>query len=607
MEIDDIIKGSLDDALKSIDQLISNNPNDTIKYQLMKSDIYNFHGEYNKGLELALEVKNQEPNNEEKLYALVLLVEISDKLAKFNMVEKFFHDAECIIKNNDNYEIDKLKCRLYRNWGRTCSRLGNYDTGLEYLEQALVTCEQLNDNHELAAILNNMGINYWYKGDLDKTLDYYNKALAILLINGDQKEIARIKANLASIHWDKGDLDQSLSYLQEALKIFEEFGDPQEISTTLNNIGIIFKDMGELDSALQYYKLALEMRLNIGNQQYIAISFSNIGFAYKDKGELELALDYYDKALKIFNEIGNNKDIASTLGRIGSVYNEKGELEQALEYYEKSLTIFEEIGNQKDIATTLNDIGRVYFSMGEYSIAMKYFLDSLDIFLDQELVLYLPRIYFNLIRIHIELDNIDKANQYSEKLNDISQTKHDLRTSHLNKMATALQLKTSKRLSKKMSAQPIFEEIMNAAISDYNLTILAMVNYCELLLLEFNTLKEEDVLQEIIALSERIYTMAQNNKIYPLMIKSLFLIAKLHQIEFKFDMVEETLQEAYLLTIDKNLATFQYQVEAEKKKFEEEITLWYELAQASAPLIERTSRIEISSYLNDIGKSMQTV
>ncbi len=241
-----ISEGKYEDALKdlkSIEKRGELEEKKQINCQILKSEIYNKTGKYEKALSFA-----------EKA------------------LEKCKDPDDCLAI------LDATNETAYSYW-----RLGKLEEASKVLDRNGPIVQKLK-NKKIKAVLNREARIYRIKGviqhtdgNLNEAERSYRKSLSLWEQIGDKQEISSVLNNLGVLNRTKGELHKALGYYQKSLFLYKEFGNIDDIATSLNNIGNIFRYQEELDEALQYYKQSLDSWEEIGYSQFVSLAFYNIG------------------------------------------------------------------------------------------------------------------------------------------------------------------------------------------------------------------------------------------------------------------------------------------------------------------------------------------
>ncbi|MHA1552070.1 MAG: tetratricopeptide repeat protein [Candidatus Heimdallarchaeaceae archaeon] len=277
-----ISEGKYEDALKDLKNIEKRGElgeKKQINCQILKSEIYNKTGKYEKALNFAEEA-----------------------------LEKCKDPDDCLAI------LDATNETAYSYW-----RLGKLVEASKVLDRSETIVQKLK-NKKIKAVLSReariyriKGVIHHTEGNLNEAESHYRKSLSLWEQIGNKQEISSVLNNLGVLNRTKGELHKALGYYQKSLFLYKEFGNIDDIATSLNNIGNIFRYQGELDEALQYYKQSLDSWEEIGNSQFVSLAFYNIGEVYQQKGKLDTAIRYFKQSLSLREKIGNKQDIAMTL------------------------------------------------------------------------------------------------------------------------------------------------------------------------------------------------------------------------------------------------------------------------------------------------------
>jgi tetratricopeptide (TPR) repeat protein len=299
-----ISEGKYDEALKNLKSIQKKGDLEEkklINCQILKSEIYNKTGKYEKALNLAEEA-----------------------------LKKCKDPDDCLAI------LDATNETAYSYW-----RLGKLEEAKKILDKNKPIIKKLKDQ-KIGSVIQReartyriKGVLYHTEGNFEEAERYYRKSLSLWEKIGDKQEISSIFNNLGVLNRSKGELHKALGYYQKSLFLYKEFGNIDDIATSLNNIGNIFRYQGELDEALSYYKQSLDSWEEIGNSQFVSLAFYNIGEVYQQKGKFDTAVRYFKQSLSLREEIGNKQDIAMTLFYLISASLDSNNTKSAQRYLDR--------------------------------------------------------------------------------------------------------------------------------------------------------------------------------------------------------------------------------------------------------------------------------
>ena len=192
------------------------------------------------------------------------------------------------------------------NWsGQVCHAIGDYDTGLNYLQQSLSIILEISDRGGEGSTLNHISQIYYARGDYETALDYMQQSLKIGREIGDKKSEGGTLDNISQVYQARGNYETALDYLQQSLAIRREIGDKQGEGSNLNNISQIYHARGDYDTALDYLQQSLTIRREIGDSAGLCSTLFNIGHIHFQRNNKEEAMANWISSYEIAKKIGN--------------------------------------------------------------------------------------------------------------------------------------------------------------------------------------------------------------------------------------------------------------------------------------------------------------
>ena len=509
--------------------------------------------------------------------------------------------------------LDTLIIRAEVSW-----RTGKLDDGLDAIDKAerffsddwMKKLEEQKENlqQKKSNILSQAGVIYWYKGDLEKAKERHQESLKIRESLGDKEGISIAYNNLGLVFWTKGDLDKATEYYKRSLAIYEELDDENGVSRVLNNLANISASRGELDQALGYHQQSLAIKERIASKQDVAVSLINIGVIYRLKGELDKATEYYNRSLIIQEDINIGPEFALVLHNLGEIYSLKGELHISLEFYQRSLLIYEAMGAKEGIVLTLINIGDCYSRTGQPDIAYEYFQRGLAIAEDMGSLRLISNALSDLV--WAALDNRDSklAQEYLSKLELVNSESDNPFVDQRYRLSKALFLKKSGRTRERVEAEEVLENLLNEEITDYSLTVTAMIHLCDLLLTELKVSGEEGILLKAKDLTERLRKIAEEQASHSLFVETLLLQSKLAVVAFEFNQADELMKKAKHIADEKGLRTLSTIVESEIQLLQHQREKWEKTLKSSPSKQEMVELTNLDELLEKmVQKTVETL
>ncbi|MHA2343337.1 MAG: tetratricopeptide repeat protein [Candidatus Hodarchaeales archaeon] len=289
-----------------------------------------------------------------------------------------------------------------------------------------------------------------------------------------------------------------------------------------------FFGKNDVDRALKHFENSLVLREKLGAKLQIAESLTLISWLFATyKGELSRALKYGKRGLAIAKESNEKYQITTSLNVLGIIYGYRGELDESNIYFEQSLEISKKYNFKHRMANVLNNLGDNYRMRGEFDHALECLEQSLVLRSELGDPYNLAIGHDFLIQMLIEKGDLNQAQRY---LSDLTQINNQLKDNVINLLILfnkALILKKSPRAHDHGKAEEILKRIINDRESSHELTIGALLNLCELLLIELHKSNDLEVFSEIESLITRMTDTAENSQSYWILGESYLLLAKL--------------------------------------------------------------------------------
>lgn len=322
---------------------------------------------------------------------------------------------------------------------------------------------------------------------------------------------------------------------------------------------------GNIESAYRLLKEETNLFEHVTNLETKSTYFNLLGVIISAKGDLDLANEYNEKCLKIRLKLNNALLKAQILNNMALTFAFKSQFTLAEQYCDQCLTILRTIDNPFTLA------------------------NALDTYLE---ILFLSRKEETIKPLISELENIYTSNP----------GKIDIEVIYL--LNKALALKMINRLQSKLKAAEMLHEIIYSNKFDnvylYIEKQRAIKHYCEILLLELQTLGNEEIFQEILDVVQKLENMAIVQNSNHVLIETLILKSKLALIEGKLDDVNDILQRALKLSIEDGITQLTSDVKLEINIFENELAKWKNLMETNASMYEKMEQSKIVEYIKQV-------
>jgi two-component system, chemotaxis family, chemotaxis protein CheY len=243
---------------------------DAIEEQVFEMRRLKLSGDYREALELGYRILNT--RNHPRV--VLMLCECLYHVKEYDKAMNMMMDSE---EESRNSEHTNLLGKIYM-------KLGKYDQGILYLEQA-VNKNGLNQDRKI-----DLARAYVSVGRIDEAEKVVNT-----VINSKPTDLNLV--DIAQLYLDMGEVDKAGSYLKQTV-------DPiPETVSVFNNYAIALRKVDRYEESAAIYKRCLEITPDSGILHY------NLGFLLTRLGKLTEAKKILQKALKLNPEDSHAKSL----------------------------------------------------------------------------------------------------------------------------------------------------------------------------------------------------------------------------------------------------------------------------------------------------------
>ena len=200
-------------------------------------------------------------------------------------------------------EAHNLQWRALNSAGQILKRLGRPDEARRLYEEALAVAHGMEDLHNQATSLNNLGLLDCDQGDPRRGIASLTESLEKAREIQERKIQASDLINLAFAYEQLQDTQKALQYELEALELARALRDQGFEAAALNNLGATYVSLGDWETAIKYFRQALPLNRQLGERSNEAKTFINIGDALQRLQRFSEAGQTFAQALALGQEI----------------------------------------------------------------------------------------------------------------------------------------------------------------------------------------------------------------------------------------------------------------------------------------------------------------
>ncbi|MCD6062628.1 MAG: response regulator [Flavipsychrobacter sp.] len=290
------------------------------------------------------------------------LIEMAMEVRNFDVDKAAVIADEVISRSEKNgYRLGKGRGLNLKGW---CFwQQGEYDDGIQILEDALKVAREINHKPLEARILNNFGYIYRDQGELAEALNYFEKALAINERLGDEVAQSVNLASIAYLNYDLNDYENALEFALRCLPIFEKANDVHRLISLYNILGNIYFKQEQYAEALRYF----EGNLNHSEPDTAMhiTSISGVGKVYYKMSNFTEASKYLHTALEQSQDLGNVEVQIICHYYLGRMMMDEDNYRQALQSLNSAFELADEYQRKHDVMSVHEGLSILYDKMGD--------------------------------------------------------------------------------------------------------------------------------------------------------------------------------------------------------------------------------------------------
>ncbi|MHA2249085.1 MAG: tetratricopeptide repeat protein [Candidatus Kariarchaeaceae archaeon] len=497
--------------------------------------------------------------------------------------------------------ITKLK--LYNEKGFCLWRLGKIEEGLDAISEALELISDLvKDEQDQYSLVQNLliitkALIYSHIGKLEESID-----LISTLDIHDRKNHVYAKYVLGIAFWKSGKTQEAISSCESAIKGAKEIFDHYLIYNCTIVLGNIHLDNDEFAKAKPLYEETLAISSKINDDLGKSISTINLAEIHRRQGNYLEALDMLTNIIKDLQKIGNLQNLALAMELMGLIYEDQGNLDLALTTHEKSYQYRIQLGNKQDIAWCHKYIASIYRRKNDYFNALEHYKKCIAIEEEIGNHLYTSYTYLSVVVLCCDMGIHNVSNYYLEKLENLNNLEKNKIIAAKFNLAFAYHLKHSNKLQNIAEAQRLFREVAIDTRLSKELTIFAITNLAELLIVELKLYGGEEVLEEVKVHAQNIVELSKNQESFSLLARAYGLLANLSLIELKLEESKHYLELGHKIAKERGLTRIQKNLEMQRESFDSEINKWTSFVSSSASFVERIDHSNVLEYIKLLEK-----
>lgn len=250
----------------------------------------------------------------------------------------------------------------------------NYDKALVEFQKSLQLNTSIDNQHDVAVNLLNLGRVYLLVNRLDDARVVFNRAIKTGIGLNDPLIISEGYASLGRYYYLIGNNKDALEVLEKAINIDRKQGN-HAIGSKLNILGMVYKDSNKLEDAEKAFNDALKLNKDYAKEAEAADSFRGLGDVSAKKGDYKKAGELYENSLAIDKKIGKGNNVSLDLHSLGVASLKANDVEKALDFFLRAYAVDSSRGDNKMALNNLDKIIEIYRGLGDKNSVEAYSLE----------------------------------------------------------------------------------------------------------------------------------------------------------------------------------------------------------------------------------------
>lgn len=208
------------------------------------------------------------------------------------------------------------KARILTLLGNSQRALGEYDSSIEFHQEALEIARDAGDSPCEIANYNHLSRTYVAQKDYIQAINYSQRALILSRQTGNKTGEANALTNFGYSEVMQAQqleviepetYEMAINYLQQGLKLSEKLGDVQSKALCASSLGIAYLVIQQPQNAVKHLETGFKSAQVSGDLYLQGLNLANLGEAYYSQKQLETAIYTGCLGMYLLNQIASNE------------------------------------------------------------------------------------------------------------------------------------------------------------------------------------------------------------------------------------------------------------------------------------------------------------
>jgi predicted ATPase len=311
------------------------------------------------------------------------------------------------------------KIEVLSKLGTLHMALGEWDIALDYYEQIIPICEELNDKSRIARTYLEIGWLYQRRSHWDEAQKNFRKSLAVADSMKDEVLVAQAYHGLGAVLEREGDLNQAIECYQISMRFAEKNEDLQNLAKAHNAFGRIYNQQGNFMKAIDHKNKSIYLFEQIQDLPELAKAYTSLGLTYFDIGNMEKNIEYNEKCIELAEQISDVRIKGYGLSNAVEALVKTDQLDKALDYASEALDIFKKMGERFMIALNYMNFGIIFKEQKDWDKSKYYFKTTIEFMENLKIPYHLADCYRQFADMYRQKGENAKVIYYLEKAKEI--------------------------------------------------------------------------------------------------------------------------------------------------------------------------------------------
>src|SRR5918994_6090074 len=239
---------------------------------------------------------------------------------------------------------------IYAALARTYRSISEYPIARDYAQRALEYFRQSGEWRGLAESYFAVGVADIHEGDYESGLENLEQALKLIGDRPASYTLGKTYANMAGACWFLKRPQEGIDYLKKAITYYERTEHKTNAADGYNNLGINLILIGQWERAQEALERALSLASEVDERDAkVPMILDSLGELHMLRGDLDEAKSYLERAVALATENGNKWYAGQALRTLGRCYLAMEDAAKALVQGKQALSLAEIIGDRQAI------------------------------------------------------------------------------------------------------------------------------------------------------------------------------------------------------------------------------------------------------------------